>query len=132
VLCLLLASRAEAEIVYPNMVEVCRITDCSVIVKPSEVLGSTTVHKVRLAFLDEPRMLSVVKCESEFRQFKKNGDPLISPTSDVGVMQINQVHWKEARKLGLDIFNNEDDNIKMGRIVYEKQGINAWSCNSKV
>lgn len=94
-------------------------------------IKQTLQDKVRLAFLDQPRMNLIVKCESKFRQFK-NGKPLMSPTSDVGVMQINQVHWKEAKKLGLDIFNSEDDNIKMGRIIYEKQGINGWSCNKLV
>ena len=108
----------------PNLEEICKVTDCSVIVK-------SVRDKVLHTFWDEPIMVEVTNCESQFRQFK-NGKPLISPTSDVGVMQINQVHWSEAKKLGLDIFYNEDDNIRMGRIVYEKQGVRAWSCYSIV
>lgn len=82
--------------------------------------------KVALAFKDDPRMVNVAYCESRHRQFDDKGNPLISPTSDVGVMQINQLHWSRAKKLGLDIFNSVDDNIKMGRIIYDEQSITAW------
>lgn len=87
---------------------------------------------VATAFPDVPQMLDVIHCESRYRQFDGSGDPLLSPTDDVGVMQINQTHWKEARALGLDIFNSIDDNIKMGRIVYDKQGIRAWTCAGSI
>lgn len=100
----------------PNMVEICKVIECD-----------TIKDKVARMFQDEPIMVAVAYCESRHQQFR-NGKPLISPTSDVGVMQINQVHWKEAKSRGLDIFNNEDDNIKMGRIVYDKQGVKAWTC----
>lgn len=71
----------------------------------------------------------VVACESHFRQFDKDGNPLISPTNDVGVMQINIPTWAEkAKDLGLDIYHSERDNIIMGRIVYDEQGISAWTC----
>lgn len=100
----------------PNMEEVCKVIEC----------GESIIEKIRNAFPDEPRMVTVAWCESEHRQFDKFGEPLISKTSDVGVMQINQVHWSEAKKLGLDIFYSEDDNIKMGRRIYDIQGITAW------
>lgn len=87
----------------------------------------TIREKVQIAFGSTSPMMAVVQCESGFQQFKE-GAPLQSPTSDIGVMQINQVHWQEAEKLGLDIFNSVDDNIKMGQIVLEKQGLTAWSC----
>lgn len=77
-------------------------------------------------------MLDIVQCESQFRQFDKNGNTLRSKTSDIGIMQINRVHWKEANRLGLDIWNSVDDNIKMGKIIYDIQGIDAWSCNKIV
>ncbi len=72
-------------------------------------------------------MVEVVKCESNFRQFI-NGHPLLSPTSDVGVMQINQVHWLRAKSLGLDIFNSMEDNITMGKIILKESSLKAWSC----
>jgi len=83
-------------------------------------------------FADEPRMIPTIQCESKFRQFSSNGKPLRSHTSDIGVMQINQVHWKEARSLGLDIFYSEDDNIKMGRVVYDREGLGGWTCYRKL
>lgn len=89
-------------------------------------------NKVREVFDEE--MVDVIRCESQFNQHKSNGTPLLSPTSDVGVMQINQVHWKRAKALGLDIFNSVDDNIIMGKIVYDERekltgnGAEAWSC----
>lgn len=105
-----------------------------------EVSKPLTLHeKIEATFWDEPRMLKVIHCESGTnkpyvfaRQFDSHGSPLMSHTSDVGVMQINQVHWAKAKLLGLDIFNSENDNIKMGRIIYDEQGIGAWMCNNKV
>ena len=77
-------------------------------------------------------MIPIAQCESQMRQFDSKGNPLRSKTSDIGLLQINQVHWGEARSLGLDIFNNVDDNISMGRVVYDREGLNAWTCNKKV
>ena len=78
-------------------------------------------------------MVAVVGCESHFRQLRANGKPLISPTDDVGVMQINIPTWgKEAKKLGLDIYYSEADNIKMGAVVYKQQGIKAWTCSKLI
>ena len=73
-------------------------------------------------------MIPVLECESRFRQFDENGEPLMSDTQDVGISQINEIWWAEAEELGLDIFNSLDDNLKMARIIKEKQGIKAWSC----
>ena len=83
--------------------------------------------------LDAQIMKNIVKCESQFRQFKADGTHLISLTSDVGLMQINQVHWKRAKSLGLDIFNSPIDNMEMAKIIQKEQGYTAWSCyNRKV
>ena len=81
--------------------------------------------------IDAQVMKKIVKCESQFRQFDSKGKPLMSPTSDVGVMQINQVHWKRAKSLDLDIFKSAVDNVAMGKIIYREQGFKAWSCYNK-
>lgn len=73
-------------------------------------------------------MTYVIGCESGFTQFRKDGSPLMSHTKDVGVMQINEVHWSRAKELGLDIFNSTEDNMKMGRIILNESGLRAWSC----
>lgn len=87
----------------------------------------TIEQKVEQTFND-PRMLKIIQCESQWRQFELDGTPLISKTSDVGLLQINQVHWDRAKELNLDIFNSVDDNIKMAKIIYDEQGITAWTC----
>lgn len=92
-----------------------------------EVKDTFEEELIKESFKDTPEMIKIVKCESGFRQFK-DGKPLMSKTSDVGVMQINQVHWQEAKNLGLDIFNSVQDNIKMGKIILAKEGLKAWMC----
>ena len=74
-------------------------------------------------------MDAVVACESGFHQYRTDGTPLISPTGDVGVMQIHAATWgAEAKRLGLDIYGSAHDNIIMGRFILDEQGIRAWSC----
>lgn len=80
-------------------------------------------------FADIPAMVSIAGCESAYRQYDASGAPLISKTDDVGVMQINIPSWAaDAKARGLDIYHSAEDNIKEARIVYEKQGIGAWTC----
>lgn len=78
--------------------------------------------------IDSQTMKNIAKCESGYKQFEKDGSHLISLTSDVGLMQINQVHWKRAKSLGLDIFNSPIDNWEMAKIIYKEQGFKAWTC----
>jgi len=81
--------------------------------------------------IDSQVMKNIAKCESGFRQFEEDGTHLISPTSDVGLMQINQIHWKRAKSLGLDIFNSPIDNWEMGKLIYKERGFSAWACYKK-
>lgn len=97
-------------------------------------------------FPDQPRMVAVLACESHYAQLcgpevdgigtcdpSRYGDPLLSPTHDVGVAQINLPTWgKEAAALGLNIASSTADNLAMARVIYEKQGIGAWVCSAKV
>ncbi len=94
-----------------------------------DVVPLTIKEKVRRAFPEEPRMVKIVQCESKFRQFDSRGNTLRSVTSDYGIMQIHLPIWgKKAKQLGLDIMGSIDDNIAMGRHIYEVQGIKAWAC----
>ncbi len=83
------------------------------------------------ALIGDTRLIEIAKCESKLQQFK-NGKPLMSPTQDVGVMQINKVHWKRAAQLGLDIFYSTQDNITMGKLILRESGYRAWTCNNLV
>lgn len=70
----------------------------------------------------------IIQHESGGAQFTSNGFPLISPTGDVGVWQINLKTWLGlSKKMGLDIVNNEVDNIQFGIYLYNTQGPKIWT-----
>lgn len=69
--------------------------------------------------------LAIAKCESGIRQFNNDGSVLISKTSDVGIMQINQVHWERAEELGIDIYT-VDGNIEYAKLLKEQNGTDDW------
>lgn len=73
-------------------------------------------------------MVAVAKCESGMQQFGKDGKVILGKvnSNDVGLMQINTSFWgEEAKKLGHDIYTVEG-NVKMAKVIYERQGLNAW------
>lgn len=70
------------------------------------------------------------------RQFNKDGSVVThknkNGSTDYGSFQINDIHLPQAKKLGLDFINSEEDNYKMAAIIYSTQGIKAWAgYNSK-
>ncbi len=78
---------------------------------------------------------ALLTCESGWRQFWPDGSPLISSTSDVGLGQINQIHWAEAKAMGLDIFYSAKDNLDFTFHMIDESGIKPWymskSCQLK-
>lgn len=82
-------------------------------------------------FADIPELVSVARCESQFRHTLKDGSVLrgIVDPRDIGVMQINTYyHGETAEKLGLDL-SNFADNMAYARVLYEKQGLKPWSAS---
>lgn len=69
--------------------------------------------------------INIARCESGLRQFNDQGTVLISPTSDKGLFQINQVHWSEAKKRGIDL-DTVDGNIAFAKILKEEGGTQPW------
>lgn len=77
-----------------------------------------------------------MRCESGLRQWKDNGDVVIGlQTPDVGIMQISPKHHLERTKaLGLDIYNDIEDNVKFGRMLYDEakargvDPLSPWYC----
>lgn len=67
----------------------------------------------------------IAKCESGLRQFNDDGSVLISRTSDVGLFQINQVHWTRAKELGIDIYTIEG-NIQFAKLLKQANGTRDW------
>ena len=93
----------------------------------------TTEETIREYFKDIPIMIEVSRCESQFRQFNKDGTVLkgVVDNRDTGAMQINTYyHLSDAQKLGLDIFTLEG-NLAYARYLYERQGTQPWNASSK-
>ena len=83
---------------------------------------------VRMAFRDTPILIKIARCESDFRQFDKNGKVLknLEGSSATGVMQIMaSVHEKTARKLGYNI-RTLDGNLKYAKWLYQNEGTTPW------
>jgi hypothetical protein len=93
------------------------------------ITDSKNVEKfVRDYFKDIPLLAEIAKCESRFRQYDSRGEVLRGEknTYDRGVMQINILyHAKSAQKMGLDIYDL-DDNVAYARHLYEEQGSKPW------
>ena len=93
---------------------------------------SDTEQTVRSYFSDIPIMISIARCESEFRHTLKDGTVLRGrvDSADTGVMQINQrYHGENARELGLDL-DDVYDNMMYARDLYDRQGTRPWNASS--
>lgn len=80
-----------------------------------------------------PELIPVCACESvgdptkEPSHFDAQGNVLrgrVNP-SDIGMCQLNLVHEPEAKRLGLDLFD-EGDNIRFANHLYAAQGLKPW------
>ena len=83
-------------------------------------------------FQDIPILARIAECESQNRQYDKNGEVLRGEQNrfDVGVMQINEkYHLDDSKSIGLDIYKIEG-NVAFARHIYEKQGAKPWMSSS--
>ena len=88
---------------------------------------------VREYFKDSPILAEIAGCESQYRQFRKDGGVIrgIANSDDVGLMQINeQYQAARAKKLGFDIYT-VDGNMAYAKWLYEKEGVKPWMSSSK-
>ena len=81
-------------------------------------------------FADEPIMIAIAGCESQFRQYDKDGSVLKNPgSSAVGLFQImSSIHDPIADKLGIDIYTLQG-NAAYARYVYEQKGTKPWNAS---
>jgi hypothetical protein len=82
-------------------------------------------------YFDAPILIEIARCESEFRQFDKNGKIVRGRANpdDVGVMQINEFYHSEtARKMGINLETTEG-NVAFGKYLYAKYGTSPWSAS---
>lgn len=91
---------------------------------------------IRQTFPENPDvMVRIADCESNMMQFSQTGTVLVSKTSDVGMFQINQVHWDNAKRLNIDIYTLEG-NLQYARYLYDRNGTGDWymskSCWNKI
>ena len=77
--------------------------------------------KIRQTFPEEPEvMVAIAKAESKLNPHvvnRANTDGSV----DVGIFQVNSIHGYDE-----EFLKNEDNNLKVARQIYEKQGKNAW------
>jgi hypothetical protein len=88
----------------------------------------TVEDYVRKYYADEPVLADIAQCESQMRQFDRDGNVLRNPTSSaIGLMQImSSIHYKTADELGLDIYTIQG-NLAYARYLYEKEGTVPWN-----
>jgi hypothetical protein len=78
--------------------------------------------KIRKTFPEEPElMIAIAKAESKLNPHAINRANS-NGSVDTGIFQINSIHGYSE-----EFLKNEDNNLKVARLVYEKQGITAWS-----
>jgi hypothetical protein len=105
---------------------------------PAPMPTAQSVHQyVETYFANEPVMISIAECESNFRQFDKDGQVLKNSegSSAVGVFQIlSSVHDSTAGTMGLDI-DTLEGNVAYAQHLYQEKGTEPWksseSCWSK-
>ena len=88
---------------------------------------------LRQVYAGDPVLIDIARCESNFRQFDKNGQVVRGKVdrNDIGVMQINErYHVDTAKKLGLDI-HSTPGNIAYAKYLYDKEGTKPWSASQK-
>ena len=105
----------------------------SQIVTPRSFSTSTDMESyLREEYADTPILVEIARCESEFRQFDKNGNIIrgIVNDADVGVMQINEFyHADTARKMGINL-RTVEGNVAYAKYLYKKYGASPWSASS--
>jgi len=89
--------------------------------------------KAKAYFKDDPILVDIARCESQFRQLDKDGNILRGDInkSDLGLMQINEYyHADRAKKLGLDLKTLEG-NMAYAKYLYDREGGKPWISSSK-
>lgn len=74
----------------------------------------------------------IAGCESEGRQFNPDGSVLRGRENphDIGRYQINDMHEKEAKALGYDIYT-ANGNSMFASWLYDQEGTAPWNASKK-
>lgn len=94
--------------------------------------SQTVEEYVRDYFADEPIMIEIAKCESQFRQYGRDGQVLKNSegSSAIGLFQImSSIHADFADdKLGLDVYSLQG-NAAYARYIFDRQGTRPWDAS---
>lgn len=91
--------------------------------------GNEVENVVRQEFGKYPVLIRIAKCESQFRQWRPDGEVLRNPSGATGVMQIMpQYHKKSAQKMGMDI-ETLHGNLRYARHLHKTQGTRPWNAS---
>ena len=93
--------------------------------------AQTVQQYVETYFADEPVMIEIARCESQFTQTKKDGSIVTNPKSSaIGIFQImSSIHSSFAdKKLGIDIYTIQG-NAAYAQYLYDKQGTVPWNAS---
>jgi hypothetical protein len=88
---------------------------------------------LRKEYVNTPILVEIARCESNFKQFDKDGNIIRGEknNADVGVMQINEkYHDATAKVLGYDL-HTIAGNIAYAKHLYDEQGSKPWSASKK-
>ena len=82
-------------------------------------------YVVKDNFFDAPIMAYIALCESSLVH-EKNGELLKrAGGSDSGLFQINRIHERDIKKMGLNL-NKIEDYLTFTRYLYDKKGTGPW------
>ena len=85
-------------------------------------------QKTKEFFRDDPILIKIAECESQFRQYDANGRVLKGQINkgDLGLMQINKYyHADKAKELGFDLKTIEG-NMAYAKYLYDHEGVRPW------
>jgi hypothetical protein len=84
-------------------------------------------------FKDDPILVKIAGCESQFRQYDSKGATLKGKVNkgDLGLMQINKYyHADKADELGFDL-DEVEGNMAYAKYLYDHEGSKPWNSSSK-
>jgi hypothetical protein len=92
--------------------------------------AQTVQQYVETYFADEPVMIAIAGCESNFRQYDTNGTILKNDHSSAkGIFQImTSIHAARAADLGLDIYTMQG-NAAYAKYLFDQSGTVPWNAS---
>lgn len=97
------------------------------------VVPEVVQEEVEGFFADAPVLADIAKCESTYRHFDNNGQPLKNShgSSAIGVMQIMaSYHEEPAKAMGYNI-NSLQGNLEYAKYLFEQKGTQPWASSKK-